>query len=216
MALRSVEVNGGEGQVIDVALYEAVFNMMESMVPEYALLDIVREPSGSSLPGIVPSNAYRCRDGKHVLIAGNADSIFKRLMQAMGREDLAADPRLENNIGRVAHQEMIDQAIDAWCQQHSLEEVLERLNEAEVPVGKIYDVEDIVNDPHYQARDMLLEETLADGSTLLVPGIVPKLSKTPGALQQPAPTLGEHTGEVLGALGISPGQLEQLKKDQVI
>src|SRR5690625_262692 len=216
MALRSVEVNGGEGQVIDVALYEAVFNMMESMVPEYALLDIVREPSGSSLPGIVPSNAYRCRDGRHVLIAGNADSIFKRLMHAMGREDLAADPRLENNIGRVAHQEMIDQAIDAWCQQHSLEEVLELLNEAEVPVGKIYDVEDIVNDPHYQARDMLLEETLADGSTLLVPGIVPKLSKTPGALQQPAPTLGEHTGEVLGALGISPGQLEQLKKDQVI
>lgn len=216
MALRSVEVNGGQGQVVDVALYEAVFNMMESMVPEYSVMNMVREPSGSSLPGIVPSNAYRCKDGKYVLIAGNGDSIFKRLMQAIGRGDLAEDKRLGSNIGRVEHQEMIDGVINDWCRQHSLDEVIALLNAADVPVGKIYDVEDIVNDPHYHAREMLLQEELPDGRKVSVPGVIPKLSKTPGEIKRRAPGLGEHTEEILYGLGMDSEQLQLLKKAQII
>jgi formyl-CoA transferase len=180
LALYHRKVQGGPGQVIDVALHEAVFNCMESLLPEYSAAGLVREPGGSALPGIAPSNAYRCRDGV-VLVAGNGDSIFKRLMKAIGREDLGADPLLAHNAGRVARVEEIDAAIGAWTQQREVDAVLAALTAADVPVGKVYTAADIAADPHYQARDMLLEQTTREGRRLTVPGVVPKLLATPGA-----------------------------------
>lgn len=197
MALRHRDMNGGEGQVIDVALYESVFNVMESLVPEYDAFGVVREPAGSSLPGIAPSNAYRCNDGQYVLVAGNGDSIFKRLMQAIGRPDMAQDPALEHNDGRVARSSEIDQVIESWTLQHDSATVIRILEQARVPVGGIYTVADIVKDPQYLARDMVVETTMADGSTLKVPGVVPKLSATPGRIASAAPTLGQHTEQIL-------------------
>lgn len=202
MALRHREQNGGAGQQIDVALYESVFNMMESLIPEYSVFDVVREPAGSSLPGIAPTNAYRCRDGRYALIAGNGDSIYQRLMALIERPDLAADPALAHNDGRVRQVEMIDGAISAWAAQHDLDDVLARLTEARIPAGKIYNAADIASDPHYRARDMLLDSHLDDGTPVTLPGIVPKLSVTPGSVERPAPTLGQHTDEVLESLGI--------------
>jgi formyl-CoA transferase len=185
----------GRGQVVDVALYEAVFNCMESLLPEYSAFGAVRGPGGSALPGIAPSNAYACRDG-YALIAGNGDSIFKRLMRAIGRADLADDPGLADNAGRVARVEEIDAAIGAWSAGRSVSEVLAVLDGAEVPAGRIYTVADIAADPHYAARDMLQSLTLADGSSLTVPGIIPKLSRTPGAHRRNAPVLGQDTDAV--------------------
>jgi len=205
MALRARD-RDGQGQMIDVALHESVFNMMESLLPEYSVFGEVRQPAGSSLPGIAPSNAYRCQDGKYVLVAGNGDSIFKRLMGVIGRPDLAEAPELANNSGRVQHVEMLDAAISEWTGRHPLDEVLQRLNEGRVPAGKIYDVADIAADPHYRARDMILDSVLPDGTPVQLPGIVPKLSETPGDVRSPAPTLGEHTDEVLEHLGIGPQQ----------
>lgn len=202
LALRHREQNGGEGQQIDVALYESVFNMMESLIPEYSVFDTVREPAGSSLPGIAPSNAYRCNDGKYALIAGNGDSIFRRLMERIGRMDLASDPELQHNDGRVRHVARIDAAISTWTAERSMDEVLAALNEARIPAGKIYDAADIASDPHYQARDMLLQGTLDDGTPVILPGIVPKLQDTPGQVRSSAPTLGQHTDAVLEAHGI--------------
>ncbi len=192
----SAEAPKGRGQVIDVALYEAVFNCMESLLPEYSAFGAVREPAGSALPGIAPSNAYPCADG-WVLVAGNGDSIFKRLMQAIGRDDLGADAALAGNAGRVARVAEIDAAIGAWTTPRTVVEVLEALNAANVPAGRIYTARDIAEDPHYRARGMLERITTADGLALDVPGIVPKLSLTPGAITRPAPRLGEHTDEVL-------------------
>ena len=192
----SAEVPKGRGQVIDVALYEAVFNCMESLLPEYSAFGAVREPAGSALPGIAPSNAYPCADG-WVLVAGNGDSIFKRLMHTIGRDDLGADAALAGNAGRVARVAEIDAAIGAWTVPRRVVEVLDALNAANVPAGRIYTARDIADDPHYRARGMLQRITSADGLTLDVPGIVPKLSLTPGAITRPAPTLGEHTNEVL-------------------
>ena len=189
----------GRGQVVDVALYEAVFNCMESLLPEYSAFGAVRQPAGSALPGIAPSNAYRCGDG-FVLIAGNGDSIFKRLMAAIGRDDLAADPYLAHNTGRVARVAEIDAAIGAWTARRAVADVLVVLDAAGVPAGRIYTVADIAADPHYQARGMLQTVTLADGSTLAVPGIVPKLSRTPGGHRRNAPTLGQDTEAVLAEL----------------
>jgi formyl-CoA transferase len=189
----------GRGQVIDVALYEAVFNCMESLLPEYSAFGAVRGPAGSALPGIAPSNAYACRDG-HALIAGNGDSIFKRLMKTIGRDDLAADPALADNTGRVKRVGEIDGAIGAWAAQHSVDEVLAALDAAAVPAGRIYTAADIAHDPHYAARGMLQTVTLADGSSLIVPGIVPKLSRTPGGHYRNAPALGQDTQAVLDAL----------------
>ena len=189
----------GRGQVIDVALYEAVFNCMESLLPEYSAFGAVREAAGSALPGIAPSNAYPCADG-WVLIAGNGDSIFKRLMSAIGRNDLGGDAALSGNAGRVARVTEIDAAIGAWTSPCSVVEVLEVLNAAAVPAGRIYTAKDIAEDPHYRARGMLQSVTTADGLTLDVPGIVPKLSLTPGAIARRAPTLGEDTDAVLDAL----------------
>jgi len=190
----------GRGQIVDVALYEAVFNCMESLLPEYSAFGVVREPAGSALPGIAPSNAYRCSDG-HVLVAGNGDSIFRRLMIAIGRPDLAADPQLAYNTGRVARVGEIDAAIGGWTASRAVAEVLAALDLAQVPGGRIYTVADIAADPHYRARGMLQEVTIEDGSTLTVPGIVPKLGATPGRLQTPAPRLGEHNHQVIGATG---------------
>ena len=195
----------GQGQVVDVALYEAVFNCMESLLPEYSAFGAVRQPAGSALPGIAPSNAYRCADGQ-VVIGGNGDSIFKRLMQAVGRDDLAADPGLANNAQRAARVDALDAAITAWTVQRTVAEVVATLQAASVPVGRIYTVADIAADPHYLARGMLQTVQTSDGLTLAVPGIVPKLSATPGALGRPAPALGEHTAAVLAALQQGTGK----------
>jgi formyl-CoA transferase len=206
----------GEGQVIDVALYEAVFNCMESLLPEYSAFGAVRAPAGSALPGIAPSNAYRCADGGYALIAGNGDSIFKRLMQAIGRADLGADPALAGNAGRVGRVTEIDAAIGLWASQLSVPEVLAQLEAAAVPAGRIYTVADIAVDPHYQARGMIEPVMMDDGSTLALPGIVPKLSKTPGAHRRNAPCLGQDTDAVLAELGLTAEQIKALRARGII
>ena len=206
----------GCGQVIDVALYEAVFNCMESLLPEYAAFGAVRGPGGSALPGIGPSNAYLCKDGGYALIAGNGDSIYKRLMKALNREDLGNDPALKDNAGRVARIDEIDQAIGLWTAQRSVTEVLAALDAASVPAGRIYTIADIAADPHYQARGMLQSLTMADGSSLTVPGIVPKLSITPGGQTRNAPALGQDTDEVLRGIGLSDIQIQALKAKGII
>jgi len=216
MALIHRGKSGGKGQVIDVALYESVFNMMESLLPEYSAFGVVREPSGSSLPGIAPSNAYPCRDGRYALIAGNGDSIYKRLMQTIGRADLADDPDLAHNDGRARRAEEIDAAIGQWTLQHGLDEVLETLNTARVPAGRVYTAADIAADPHYRARDMILPCDMPGGGKLDLPGIVPKLSQTPGEVRATAPTLGEHTDNVLESLGINAEQRKALRERGII
>ena len=216
MALHHRNANGGRGQVIDVALYEAVFNMMESMLPEYDMCGLVRERSGASLPGIVPSNTYVTRDHKYVVIGANADSIFKRMMRAIGRADLADDPQLARNDGRVARTGEIERVISDWVGEHDLDHVLAVLEKAEVPSGKIYDITDIAGDAHYRARDMIREFRLKDGKRLKLPGIVPKLSETPGETKWLGPELGEHTAEILSALGYSTEEQRELKSCGVI
>jgi len=215
MALRHKELHGGRGQLVDVALYEAVFNMTESLLPEFSVEGLVREPSGSTLPGIAPTNAYRCADGL-VLIAGNGDGIFRRLMRAIGREDLALAPSLQSNAGRVREVAMIDAAIGQWTADRTVEQALTALHAAAVPAGRIYSAADIAADPHYQARDMLLRAHAREGYPLTQTGIVPKLAHTPGALRHAAPRLGEHTGEVLGALGLSASQIAALREAGVV
>jgi len=214
-ALYHRKVNGGRGQVIDVALNEAVFNVMESLIPEYSAFGAVREAAGSALPGIAPSNAYRCSDG-FVLIAGNGDSIFKRLMQAVGREDLGADPALADNAGRVARVEELDAAIEAWTLQRPVAEVLDVLGQVKVPAGKVYTAKDIAEDPHYRARDMLLRQRTRDGHELEVPGVVPKLLGTPGRVRHAAPRLGDDTDAVLRELGISDDDIAALRGRKVV
>jgi formyl-CoA transferase len=214
-ALYHRDVNGGKGQVIDVALHEAVFNVMESLVPEYSAFGAVREAAGSALPGIAPSNAYRCADG-YVLIAGNGDSIFRRLMSTIGREDLANDPALANNAGRVARVAELDEAIGAWSAQRTTQEVLDRLSEVGVPAGKIYTAKDIVEDPHYRARDMILKQQTRDGYEIEVPGVVPKLMGTPGTVRSSAPKLGEDTDAVLREIGFTDAQLDALREKGAI
>ncbi len=216
LALHHVKVNGGVGQLVDVALYEAVFGVMESLIPEYAALGHVRERTGSSLPGITPSNTYPCDDGRYVIIAGNSDGIFRRLMAVIGRPDLADDPALKHNAGRVAHDVRIDQAIGAWTRAHTLEHVLATLDAAEVPGGKIYTAADIHADPHYAARGMIVTHALPDGAPIDLPGIVPKLSATPGQTLWLGPKLGEHTAAVLAALGIDEAQQAALRAAHVI
>jgi formyl-CoA transferase len=216
LALRHREQQGGKGQVVDVALYESVFNMMESLLPEYSVFGAVRQPAGSALPGIAPSNAYRCSDGKYALIAGNGDSIFRRLMDLIGRPDLGSDPALAQNDGRVAQVERIDVAIGEWTARHTLDEVLAALNEARIPAGRIYDVADIATDPHYHAREMIVEDTLHDGTPVQVPGVVPKLCGTPGTIERSAPTLGEHTDTVLESIGVDAATREAWRARGVI
>ncbi len=206
----------GVGQVIDVALYEAVFNCMESLLPEYSAFGAVRGPSGSAMPGIAPTNAYRCADGAHAIIAGNGDSIFKRLMHAIGRDDLGLDPALADNAGRVLRVQEIDQAIGAWAHQLSVDEVLATLEHAGVPAGKIYTVADIAADPHYAERGMLAQVSLDDGTRVAVPGFVPKLSLTPGSHRRNAPALGQDTEAVLREVGVTAGQLAALRARGVV
>ena len=206
----------GKGQVIDVALYEAVFNCMESLLPEFSAFGAVREAAGSALPGIAPSNAYKCQDGGYVLIAGNGDSIFKRLMQTMRRDDLGSDAGLTDNTGRVQRVEEIDAAIGAWTATLSVAQVLELLDAASVPAGRIYNVADIAADPHYQARDMILQTVMADGSTLALPGIVPKLSRTPGSHRRNAPEIGQDTDAVLQDIGLTEAQIQALKDKGIV
>ncbi|AOI72095.1 CaiB/BaiF CoA transferase family protein [Burkholderia ubonensis] len=216
LALRHREQQGGNGQVVDVALYESVFNMMESLLPEYAVFGAVREAAGSSLPGVAPTNAYRCRDGRYALIAGNGDSIFRRLMALVGRPDLGDDPALARNDGRVSQVERIDAAIGAWTALQDRDDVLAALNDARIPAGRIYDVADIAADPHYHARGMIVDDTLPDGTPVRVPGIVPKLGATPGRITRPAPTLGEGTDAVLDSLGIDAATRDDWRARGVI
>jgi formyl-CoA transferase len=215
MALYHRQAHGGKGQVIDVALHEAVFNVMESLVPEYSAFGAVREPAGSALPGIAPSNAYQCADGV-VLVAGNGDSIFKRLMAAIGRDDLGTDPQLADNAGRVARVAEIDAAIGAWTAPRTVAQALEVLSAARVPAGRVYTAKDIVEDPHYRAREMVLQQVTRDGHTLEVPGIVPKLSGTPGAVRSSAPRLGDDTEAVLRELGYGDAQIDALRAQKVV
>jgi len=215
LALHHIK-NGGQGQVIDVALYESVFNITESLLPEFDAQGVVRERSGSTLPGIAPSNLYPCRDGAYVLIAGNADALFRRLMSAIGRDDLRDDPALAKNDGRAAQMARIDNAIAAWTSKFTQEEVLERMEKAEVPAGRIYTAADIAADPHYAARGMIQEVLAGDGEPLKVPGVIPKLSATPGSIRTPAPKLGEHTEQVLLSIGFGREKISRLRKRKVI
>ena len=214
-ALYHRRAHGGPGQVIDVALHEAVFNVMESLLPEYSAFGAVREAAGSALPGIAPSNAYPCQDG-WVLVAGNGDSIFKRLMNAIGRDDLGSAPDLADNAGRVARVAEIDAAIGAWTAQRSVQAVTEALSAARVPAGKVYTAKDIAEDPHYRARDMILQQPTRDGYTVEVPGIVPKLSVTPGTVRSSAPHVGDDTDAVLREMGLSDAQIATLRRKAII
>lgn len=229
MALRHRDVTGGrwngkegegcvagQGQMVDVALYEAVFNMMESLVPEFDFAGVVRERTGGALPGIVPSNTYTTKDGQNIVVAGNGDAIFKRLMLAIGREDMANDPQLARNDGRVPRTAEIDGAIQAWCDTRDIESALAILKAADVPVGKIYSVRDMMTDPQFLARQMFEQHQFADGTPIKLPAVTPKLSETPGETKWLGPTLGEHTSEVLRGLGYDDVQIAQFKSDKVV
>ena len=229
MALRHRDVTGGrwngqtgeackagQGQMVDVALYEAVFNMMESLVPEYDHAGVVRERTGGALPGIVPSNTYTTADGENIVIAGNGDAIFKRLMSAIGREDMANDPQLANNAGRVPRTQDIDEAIQAWCSIQRIDTALAALQAADVPVSKIYSVRDMMQDPQFLARQMFEQHLFKDGTPVKLPAVTPKLSETPGSTRWIGPELGEHTHEVLAALGYSAEQIAALREAGVL
>jgi formyl-CoA transferase len=216
LALHHHKVNGGKGQYVDVALYEAVFGVMESLIPEFSGFGHTRERTGASLPGIVPSSTYPCRDGSYVIIAGNSDGIYKRLMHAIGREDLADDPRFSRNDGRAQHTELLDGAIRQWTQRHDLSDVLSTLEAAEVPSARIYTAADIHADPHYRARDMIQSFPLPDGRIIDFPGVVPKLSDTPGETRWLGPKLGEHTEQVLAAIGIDGQAFADLKAQGIV
>jgi crotonobetainyl-CoA:carnitine CoA-transferase CaiB-like acyl-CoA transferase len=206
----------GEGQVVDVALYESVFNLMEGIVPEYDGAGVVREPSGTTVTGIVPTNTYRCDDGKYVVIGGNGDSIFKRLMAAAGRSDMAENPAMADNAGRIEHEDEIDEALCLWCTSHSSAHIINTLEEARVPVGPIYSVEDMMQDPHYHARG-LFESVEIDGKPLKIPAIMPRLGSTPGKTDWPGSEIGSHNDEVLrGILALDDGEMEELRAAGVI
>ena len=220
MALHHRNMNGGrksgKGQIVDVALYEAVFSMLESTLPEFDMYGVVRERSGSNLSGIVPSNTYLTRDGQHLLIAANGDSIFKRLCTVMGRDDLGSDATLADNAGRAKRADELDAAIGAWAAAHDATALLALLDQAQVPNGKIYSIADIARDPQYLARDMIRQFTLEDGTPLKLPGIVPKLSDTPGDVDWIGPELGAHTEEVLRAHGYDAAAIVGLRQKKAI
>jgi formyl-CoA transferase len=220
MALRVRDATGGagrgRGQMVDVALYESVFNMMESAVPEYDRFGVVRERTGTSLPGIVPSNTYTCRDGAAIVVGGNGDAIFKRLMAVVGRPDLGSDPQLARNDGRVPRAADIDAAIQQWCSCQPIDQALDALEQAQVPASRIYSVADMFRDPQFAARAMIEQQALGDGTPLKVPAIVPKLSETPGRTRWLGPALGQHTDEVLGSIGLTRAQIDELRRDGAI
>jgi crotonobetainyl-CoA:carnitine CoA-transferase CaiB-like acyl-CoA transferase len=210
------ECVAGQGQMVDVALYEAVFNMMESLVPEYDFAGVVRERTGGALPGIVPSNTYTTKEGANIVIAGNGDAIFKRLMLAICRDDMANDAQLARNDGRVPRTTEIDNAIQAWCETQTIDEALAVLKAADVPVGKIYSVRDMLTDPQFLARSMFEQHAFKDGTPIKLPAITPKLSETPGETKWLGPDLGQHNREILGALGYSDDEIAQLREEKVI
>jgi crotonobetainyl-CoA:carnitine CoA-transferase CaiB-like acyl-CoA transferase len=216
MSLIAIKDGLARGQIVDVSLVESVFNVMESLVPEYDFFGEVRERSGGKLPGIAPSNTYASRDKRWIVIAGNSDSIFRRLMSVIGRTDLGDDGSLATNDGRVAQETIIDDAIAAWTAQHSADDILSMLESAQIPCSRIYSAADIVRDPHFIARDMLLEAELPDGKKVAMPGITPKLSATPGSMAWMGPALGAHTNEVLAALGYEPTKIASLRQEGII
>ncbi len=206
----------GEGQVIDVALYESMFNMMEAVVPEYDGAGVIREPSGTTLTGIVPTNTYKCRDNKFVVIGGNGDAIFKRLMIAAHHPEMAENPAMANNAGRVIHEAEIDAALFQWCKNNDAQTIISELEAERVPVGPIYNIEDMINDPHYQARGMF-EQVEIDGKPLKIPAILPKLDSTPGKTDWSGPKLGSHNEEVFrDILGLGNDELKALKASSVV
>ncbi len=208
--------NANSGQVVDVALYESMFNLLEAVIPEYSGAGVVRQPSGTTVTGIVPTNTYKCRDGKYIVIGGNGDSIFKRLMETAGRDDMANDPRLENNAGRVKHEPEIDEALAHWCSSVNADEAISLLESNRVPVGPIYNVADMMSDKHFQERG-LFEQVEINGKPLSVPAIMPKLSETPGATEWPGGEIGSHNDEVLGELlSLSGEQLADLKTKGIV
>lgn len=210
------DCTAGQGQMVDVALYEAVFNMMESLVPEYDHAGVIRERTGGALPGIVPSNTYTTADGENMVVAGNGDAIFKRLMRAIGREDMADDPELANNAGRVVRVVEIDGAIQSWCEQQPIDVALEVLKAADVPVSKIYSVRDMLQDPQFLARQMFEQHAFKDGSPIKMPAVTPKMSETPGGTRWLGPELGEHNQTVLESLGYLPDQIAKFRAEGVI
>jgi formyl-CoA transferase len=216
LALYERDARGGQGQMIDVALYEAVFNLTESLLPEYHVFGAIRQPAGGALPGIAPSNAYPCIDGQYVLIAANGDSLFKRLMDLIGRSDLGNDPELARNDGRAKRADAIDEAIGQWTSQRTLEEILTALHSISVPAGRIYSAKDIAEDPHYRARGVIETIESADGLKVEMPGIIPKLSQNPGEIRHRAPTLGEHTESILIQHGFTARQIQTLKDAGVL
>ena len=214
--IQRAKPGAGEGQVIDVALYESVFNLMEGIVPEYDGAGVIREPSGTTVTGIVPTNTYRCDDGKYVVIGGNGDSIFKRLMVAAGRSDMAENPAMADNAGRIVHEEEIDEALALWCASHSSAHIINTLEQERVPVGPIYSVEDMMADPQYQARG-LFESVEIDGKPLKIPAIMPRLDATPGRTDWPGSAVGSHNEEILGGLlQLDAAELERLRAEGVI
>ena len=208
--------SSGEGQIVDIALYEAMFNLLEGVIPEFDGAGVIREPSGTTVTGIVPTNTYRCADGKYVVIGGNGDSIFKRLMEAAGRSDMANDSQLSDNAGRVQHEQEIDAALSAWCGSLPSADILQSLDKSQVPSGPIYNAEDMLADPHFNERG-LFEQVEINGEPLKIPGMIPKLSDTPGSTQWPGPEVGSHNAEVLGdLLGLDQEAQQQLRNDGVI
>ncbi|MGB1912328.1 MAG: CaiB/BaiF CoA transferase family protein [Porticoccaceae bacterium] len=215
MALHARDKKDGHGQVVDVALYESMFNLLEAVIPEYHGADIIRQPSGTTVTGIVPTNTYRCKDNKFLVIGGNGDSIFSRLMTAVGRDDMANDPSLATNADRVICEAKIDQVLSEWCSQHSLAQALSILDQYRVPCGPVYDAQDMVNDPHFNERG-LFEQVEINGEPLKIPAILPRLDNTPGATEWAGPELGAHTDEVLESLGMSADQIAELRRSGVI
>lgn len=215
MALQARDQNSGEGQVVDVALYESMFNLLEAVIPEYNGADIIRQPSGTTVTGIVPTNTYRCKDDKFLVIGGNGDSIFTRLMRAIGRDDMADDQKFATNADRVVYEAEIDAVLKAWCASHRLEDALTVLESYRVPCGPVYNAEDIMNDRHFNERG-LFEQVEINGEPLKIPAIMPKLGDTPGATDWAGPDLGAHTAEVLISLGLDIEQITNLKKSGVI
>lgn len=216
MSLYYRDVKKGGGQEIDVALYEAVFSLMESVVPEYGKKGIIRERTGSVFPGIVPTNIYETKDKKFIVLAANGDNIFQRLLKVMGKDELMGDERFLRNDDRVLHQELVESLIAEWVSQNELHPCLDVLNKNGIPAGTIYNAKDIVNDPHYQARDMILEMENDEVGKLKVPGIIPKLSKTPGQVKWLGPKLGEHNLEVLKEIGLTDEMIQEMSRKGVI
>ena len=216
IALHHLKNNHGKGQYVDVALYEASFAITESLISEYAMFGHVRERTGASLPGISPSNTYMTQEGEYVIIAGNSDAIFKRLMSVIGRLDIAESLDYATNAKRVKHNAFIDNLISEWTSQHTIDEVLTELNLHDIPCGRVYTVADMASDPQYVAREMIEKHSLEDGTEISIPGIVPKLSATPGKTLQLGPKLGEHNNDVLSALGYSMEEINELRIREVI